>query len=73
MTTTQQTVLRRRLVTNAAVLAELSEDEVSDLLAMVGDAQRSRRRALFAAIDEALQHLPRLLRGTARKILLGER
>lgn len=65
------TALRQRLLTDAPVLDELSGDECADLIAMIEQARRSRRKALFAAIDDALGHLPRLLRGTARKIVLG--
>lgn len=65
------TALRGRLRADAPVIEQLSEEELADLLAMVDVARRSCRKALLAAIDKALGHLPWLLRATARKILLG--
>lgn len=67
----EDTALRQRFLTEAPVIEQLSEEELADLLAMVAVARRSRRKALFGAIDEALGHLPWMLRGTARKIVLG--
>ncbi|HSV37589.1 MAG TPA: hypothetical protein VLI04_02415 [Nocardioidaceae bacterium] len=49
----------------------LSDQESAELLAMIKAVRRSRLKAMFAAIEEALGHLPRMLRGPAKKILLG--
>lgn len=53
------------------MVQQLSEQESADLLAVVKAVRRSRLKAMFASIEEALQHLPRMLRGPAKKILLG--
>ena len=67
---TDQADLRKRL-NNAGVVDELSEAECTQLLAMIETVRRSRLKAMLGAIDEALDHLPRLVRGPAKKILLG--
>jgi len=54
-----------------AVVQDLSEEESAELRALIKTVRRSRLRAMFAAIEEALGHLPRMLRGPAKKILLG--
>ncbi len=53
------------------VLDDLSEDEGTELLAMIRDTRRTQNKALDAAINEVLRYLPRLIRGTARKIVFG--
>jgi hypothetical protein len=53
------------------VLAELSEEESAGLLAMIRTARRTQNKALDDAIGEVLHHLPRLVRGPARKIVFG--
>lgn len=53
------------------VLAELSADEATDLLTMFRATRRAQNKALDAAINEVLRYLPRLVRGTARKIVFG--
>lgn len=67
----EDTASRERSLMETPVFTQLSDQERSELLAMIEQTRRSRRKALFAAIDEALGHLPWLLRGTARKLLLG--
>lgn len=52
-------------------MERLSDQESAELLAMIKAVRRSRLKAMFAAIEEALGHLPRMLRGPAKKILLG--
>ncbi|HET7689627.1 MAG TPA: hypothetical protein VFK41_04575 [Nocardioidaceae bacterium] len=58
-------------LSGCAVVQQLTEDEAAELLAMVKAVRRSRLKAMFSSIEEALGHLPRVLRGPARKILLG--
>lgn len=53
------------------VVEQLTEEEATQLLAMLKTVRRSRLKAMFSSIEEALAHLPRVLRGPARKILLG--
>ena len=53
------------------VVDQLTEAEAAELRAMVRAVRRSRLKAMFSSIEEALGHLPRVLRGPAKKILLG--
>jgi hypothetical protein len=50
-------------------LAQLSDDELGDFLAAVGDARHRQRQALGEAGERALGHIPRLLRGPVRRIV----
>lgn len=50
---------------------ELSEQDQRHLASLVDDARRQRRREFDEALDEATGHLPRLVRGPAKKILFG--
>lgn len=50
-------------------LTQLSDDELFDLTAAVGEARRRQKRALAEAGDRALSHIPRLLRGPVRRIV----
>lgn len=59
------------LLSDAPVVEGLSEEECARLVEQVRAVRKSRLRAMFAAIDEALGHLPRLVRVPAKKILLG--
>lgn len=54
-----------------AGLERLSDDERADLAAAIADVRRAQGEALDEAIDQALRDVPRLLRGTAKKVLLG--
>lgn len=65
------TALQSELGTDLAVLDLLSERESADLLELLHEARRGQKRSLEAALDEALGHLPRLIRGPARKMLFG--
>jgi hypothetical protein len=56
----------------AAIVGELTDAECAELVSMIAAVRRSRMKAMFSAIDQALNHLPRLLRGPAKKILLGQ-
>ena len=53
------------------VLAELSDDEAAELVTMIRATRRSQNKALDAAINDVLRHLPRLVRGPAKKIVFG--
>jgi hypothetical protein len=50
-------------------LAQLSDEELRDLAAAVGDARHRQARALAEAGERALGHIPRLLRGPVRRIV----
>ncbi len=54
-----------------AWLAALSPEMARAMLAQVRTARAERRAALQGAIDEAMQHVPRLLRGALRKVLFA--
>ena len=53
------------------VVERLSDEEAAELLTLFQEARRTQGQAVSSAIDDALNHVPRPLRGTARKILLG--
>ena len=59
------------MLAGAPIIDALSEQEQAELLSMIQTTRRSRRKAMLGAVEEALQHLPRLVRPAARKILLG--
>ena len=59
------------MLCEVAVVNDLTEAECTELLAQIATVRKSRMKAMFSAIDESLNHLPRLLRGPAKKILLG--
>jgi hypothetical protein len=61
----------RDQLSGCPIVDQLTEAEAAELLAMVKAVRRSRLKAMFSSIEEALGHLPRVLRGPARKILLG--
>jgi hypothetical protein len=52
-------------------LDALTDDELADLAAALAEAREEQSRAIDAAIDAALGHLPRLLRGPVRLVLIG--
>jgi len=52
-------------------LEGLTEQELKGFAAMLRAAKRRQSEELGAAVDEALEIVPRLLRGTIRKILFG--
>jgi len=51
--------------------AELSEEDQRHLASLVDAARLQRRREFDEALEEATRHLPRLVRGPAKKILFG--
>jgi hypothetical protein len=63
--------LRSALGTDLDVLGELTENETTELLSLFQTAKRGQRESLDAALEQALAHLPWLVRGPARKILFG--
>jgi hypothetical protein len=50
-------------------LDALSDDEIADLAAALHDARARDKAALAKAMQDALQHVPRLLRGPVRKMI----
>ena len=52
-------------------LEELTEEELSGFASMLRIAKRRQSDELEAAVDEALEIVPRLLRRPVRKILFG--
>ncbi len=50
-------------------LRALSHDDLRDLAGAVAEARRRQAAELDAAGDQALRHIPRLLRGPIRKVL----
>jgi hypothetical protein len=52
-------------------LKVLEEEELNDLADRLNDAKLRQSQALDAAIGEALEIVPRLLRGPMRKVLFG--
>lgn len=63
--------LRAELGSDLAVLDLLTEEESADLHQLIQQARQGQSQELSEALDEALGHLPRLIRGSARKILFG--
>ncbi len=52
-------------------LDALSEDELDEFAGIVRAAKRRQSQELELAVEQALDIVPRLLRGTMRKILFG--
>jgi hypothetical protein len=52
-------------------LEGLTEEELNGFVAMLRAAKRQQSEELGAAVDDALEIVPRLLRGTVRKVLFG--
>lgn len=63
--------LERELGPGLRALDRLSEEDAATLLTLFRDARRTQGQTVDTAIEEALGHVPKPLRGTARKILLG--
>ena len=49
----------------------LTDEQLSDVADRLHDAKARQSQALDAAIEQALDIVPRLLRGSVRKILFG--
>jgi hypothetical protein len=56
---------------NLPVLGRMSEQDAVLVLTLFREARRLQELELSAAQQEALDHLPRALRGVARKLLRG--
>ncbi|HEU0317290.1 MAG TPA: hypothetical protein VFR49_08170 [Solirubrobacteraceae bacterium] len=52
-------------------LGVLSDDELDEFAGIVRAAKRRQSQELELAVEQALDIVPRLLRGTMRKILFG--
>ncbi len=52
-------------------LERLTDEELSDLADRLHDAKLRQSQSLDDAIEEALEIVPRLLRGSMRKVLFG--
>jgi len=52
-------------------LRELTDEELADLADRVLEAKERQSLALEVGIDDALEIVPRLVRGPVRKILFG--
>jgi hypothetical protein len=63
--------LQRELGPGLEIAALLSEQESAALLTRFREVRREQKQALDVAIEESLNHLPRPIRGTARKIMFG--
>ncbi|HEY5195919.1 MAG TPA: hypothetical protein VIJ51_02705 [Solirubrobacteraceae bacterium] len=49
----------------------LTEADMAGFAGMLHDAKRRQSQELEEAVDQALEIVPRLVRGTARRILFG--
>ena len=54
-----------------AALAELSNEELAQLVACIREAKRAQKDQIRRAFDNALSHVPFLLRGPLKKMLGG--
>ena len=52
-------------------LAQLSQAQLDAFTALLRDAKRRQSGALESAVEEALEIVPRMVRGPVRKILFG--
>ncbi len=52
-------------------LSTLNDEELAHLAGLLHDAKQRQSEALEAAIEEALGIVPRLVRGSVRKVLFG--
>ncbi len=52
-------------------LSALSEAQLDHLTSAISDATRDQEAALATAIDNGLNFVPKVLRGTVRKALFG--
>ncbi len=49
-------------------ISQLGADERDDLATAIRDAKRRQTQALIAASEQALSHIPRVLRGPIRRL-----
>lgn len=52
-------------------LGALSEDQLALLASALSEARKAQSEALNDAAERSLRHVPRLLRGAAKKIVFG--
>ena len=52
-------------------LAALSEARIAQLNGLITTAQQKQRQTLSSAIENGLNYLPAILRGTVKKIIRG--
>lgn len=52
-----------------ASLSTLTDEQLRDLSDAIGAARRRQAQALAAAGDQALRHIPRLLRGPVKRVV----
>lgn len=71
MTTDARSELEKELGGPVPELTDLSDDDCAGLLEMFRDARALEKKTLDESIDAALGALPRIFRGTARKIMFG--
>lgn len=57
--------------TPAPPLAALGEEQVRELAATIAEARDRQAAALGEAMEQGLEFVPRVLRGTVRKVLFG--
>ena len=63
--------LRNELHGDVAALADLTDEEVDNMLRLVRDAHTKERKALIRSIDETIAALPWVFRGPVRSVLFG--
>ncbi|WP_431949645.1 hypothetical protein [Nocardia lijiangensis] len=70
--TDSKTELLAELAEPREIIDQLTDEEATTLLILLRRAEQQQRGSLDAAIDDALEVLPRLVRIPARKILFGK-
>jgi hypothetical protein len=73
VTDTAKADLKRELGDGLPVLDELSDADAADILELFQAARKTEQKQLMAAIDETIDALPWMFRGTARKIIVGKK
>lgn len=54
-----------------AILERLDDHDAGELARAIAEAKRQKSAELSAGADTALKNVPRLLRGAAKRVLLG--
>ncbi|MCE5291467.1 MAG: hypothetical protein LLG14_19815 [Nocardiaceae bacterium] len=67
--TDAKAALRNELGASLPLVEDLDDSDATDLLELFQSAMREETAALHRAVDETINGLPRLFRGTARKIV----
>jgi hypothetical protein len=71
MTEPARTSLHDALGSDLNVLDQLTADEAAELAGLIRAARAAQQAALDDSVEIALGHLPRVVRGTARRVLFG--